>query len=351
MRRRVLIVSDSSHKALREEKRLLDRYLLRLSEAVWGGRLSQEGEEEIRNRLLKTRSPYRAVLCLDAATLTPRWHVGRRRTFLPDGRQAVGERAEDLPPEPWPLPARTSREITILSALVHDLGKATNVFQRKLRHASPTSKKPPPPELHRHEILSAHVLLQAASQSSPCQWQNLVSAAAKALLAVRDSASAVHWMTRNLGSSSAVAQAARIVATHHRRASLDIADRPPSFRIPAQRSSSADKPNPETSAEPKPDADAAPGPVGSPWDPSKAGDAWRGRVQHLLDVLKEAHPAAGADLFSHVALVVADHLSSSRPDDRRAELDKQARNVLAKSKDPDGNTCTPKPQTLLGHLQ
>jgi CRISPR-associated endonuclease/helicase Cas3 len=158
-------------------------------------------------------------------------------------------------------------------------------------------------------------------------------------------------MTQNLASPSAVAQAARIVVTHHRRACLDITDRPPSFGIPAQRSSLAGRLHSGTPAEPKPDADAAPGPVGSPWDPSQAGTAWRGRVQHLLDVLRDERPAPGADLFAHAALVVADHLSSSRPDDRRAELDKQVRNVLAKSKDPDGKAHAPKPQTLLGHLQ
>jgi CRISPR-associated endonuclease/helicase Cas3 len=351
MNRRVILISDSSHKALREEKRMLDRYLLRLSDTVWGGRLSQEGEQTVRERLLKTRSPYRAVLCLDAATLTPRWHVGRRRTFLPDGRQAFGERTSDLPPEPRSPSADASRNIAILAALCHDLGKATNVFQRKLRHATSTSKNKPQAEPFRHEIVSTDVLLKAAQHPAPCPWRDLLAASAKALLASHHPETAIRQMQADFNGLSAVAQAARVVATHHRKASLDIHDHPPAFGIPERRPDFETSIDSKKRSEPAPDADAATGPHGSPWDPSDAGTAWRGRLQHLLDGLKQTPSVVGADLFPHAALVVADHLSSSRPDSRRAELDRHARNVLAKSKDPERNARVPRPQTLLGHLQ
>lgn len=344
MTRRLLIISDSSHKALLQEQRLLDKALNRISDKVWGGILSQEGEDSIRQSLVKTRSPFRAVLCLDAATLSPRWHVGRRRRLLPDGRQAIADRHLPAPPQLWPPSARRSRTLAALCALLHDLGKGTVAFQTKLRpppKRSASTKSPTGQEPFRHEILSAHALLKAGP--SP-DWKDLLQTTANTLFRNTDP-DGVKALQRDLNApASAIFQAARIVAAHHHPLSLLLndllyeTDGGAPVRLPARRSTDS-----IVAALPE-------GSVGAPWGDSKAAQQWRRRIQDALQKTLNAPPVTGApDLFCHAALMLADRLSSSSPDGDLAEPDPKVRNVLAKSSLP-GRPKDRRAQTLVAHL-
>jgi len=344
MTRRLLIVSDSSHKALLQEQRLLDRTLNRISDKVWGGLLSQEGEDEIRQSLVKTRSPFRAVLCLDAATLSPRWHVGRRRRILPDGRQAISDRHLPESSPPWPPSARRSRTLSALCALLHDIGKGTVAFQTKLRPSPKRSPSRPTitkQEPFRHEILSAHVLLNANHDPD---WKRLLQNAADALLRDVDPSPAKALQQRLNTPPSPILQAARIIAAHHYLLPLLPGDLPHAtdggcpVRLPSRRN-----PDSVPAALPK-------GSVGAPWGDSQAAQQWRGRVQDALQKALNAPPVPGApDLFCHAGLMLADRLSSSAPDGDLAEPDRKGQNVLAKSSLP-GRPRDRQAQTLVAHL-
>ena len=344
MTRRLLIVSDSSHKALLQEQRLLDRTLNRLSDKVWGGLLSQEGEDEIRQSLVKTRSPFRAVLCLDAATLSPRWHVGRRRRILPDGRQAISDRHLPESSPSWPPSVQRSRTLAALCALLHDIGKGTVAFQAKLR---PSSRRPPSrktttwQEPFRHEILSAHVLLNA--DHAP-DWKRLLQSAADALLRDVDPSPAKALQRRLNTPPSPILQAARIIAAHHHLLPLlpgdllHATDGGSPVRLPSRRNTDS-----VPAALPE-------GLVGAPWGDSQAAQQWRGRVQDALQKVRNVPPVPGApDLFCHAGLMLADRLASSAPDGELAEPDRKGQNVLAKSSLP-GRPKDRRAQTLVAHL-
>jgi len=345
MTRRLLIVSDSSHKALLQEQRLLDRTLNRISDKVWGGLLSQEGEDEIRQSLVKTRSPFRAVLCLDAATLSPRWHVGRRRRILPDGRQAIADRHLPEPSPPWPPSVQLSRTLAALCALLHDIGKGTAAFQAKLRPSprrSPSRKTTTWQEPFRHEILSAHVLLNA--DHAP-DWKRLLQNAADALLRDVDPSPAKALQRRLNAPPSPILQAARIIAAHHHLLPLlpgdllHATDGGSPVRLPSRRNTDS-----VTAALPE-------GSVGAPWGDSQAAQQWRGRVQDALQKALNAPPVPGApDLFCHAGLMLADRLASSAPDGDLAEPDPKGQNVLAKSSLP-GRPKDRQAQTLVAHLR
>lgn len=354
MTRRVLIVSDSSHKALHDEQRLLDRFLHRISDAVWAGLLSAEAEEYLRQTLLKTRSPYRAVLCIDASSLRPRWHVGRKRRLLPDGRQAISDRTQDIPQDPWPEPVVRSRALTALAALLHDFGKATSLFQAKLRPAlkpKKTSGKTPTSPLSepfRHHFLSTAALLRISSHETlqnPTLLKEILRDVAKEMLSQRDQdlATAARALSQawNAPPITPILQAARVVAAHHGPLSLAIDDihlLPTPFRAPAPRNAAPGPP------------DTADDGAGSPWADTADANQWRHWAAAMFRRLQgsDAPIPAGLDLFASAALITADRLSSTRPNERIADLD-DPKAVLAKSSIP-GRPGERKGQTLVGHL-
>lgn len=135
---------------------VLDRYLYRIGDRTWRGRASMECLKRISKDLKKHASRNMAVaLYRDGAKEAhrrPLFIVGSRSRFAADGKCPVATRkliARHSAP-----PAEDSLLSLIeIAALFHDVGKASKLFQSKLRAVISSGK--PLADAVRHEMISA----------------------------------------------------------------------------------------------------------------------------------------------------------------------------------------------------
>lgn len=150
----VLVLNESTKKALIRSRRVLSKFLPQLGSSTWSGAISEEGLEDLK-AALKTAgvSKNTAVSCLKLegrGRLTLQWIVGSAAAFDENGRFAFRQTAYRAPVEP-PAPLSTEFRLALallrLSGLSHDTGKASNAFAQKLLRGSGA-------EAIRHELLS-----------------------------------------------------------------------------------------------------------------------------------------------------------------------------------------------------
>ena len=136
----VLLISQCSKRALTETRRILDQFAERRGDRTWQTPITQDGLDTLRRLLRKTARKNTAVAChwirgLDHSELL--WVVGDGRQFNDSGAVPTNFtankvlRAEDE--NTWHhLPAISA--LATLAALLHELGKATQAFQNRLRN-------------------------------------------------------------------------------------------------------------------------------------------------------------------------------------------------------------------------
>ena len=135
----VLFVSACEKRAIRRTRAVLDSYALRTGEKAWASPMTQEGLREIRMALKATATRQTAVACYrneGRQRMKLLWVVGSRHAFGPDGHFPAGT-TQGKASEPPPTWVRVASLLAQAAGWCHDLGKASVLFQDKLRGIGP----------------------------------------------------------------------------------------------------------------------------------------------------------------------------------------------------------------------
>uniref|UniRef100_UPI00402B1CC4 type I-F CRISPR-associated helicase Cas3f n=1 Tax=Methylomonas sp. PHL2-19 TaxID=3438878 RepID=UPI00402B1CC4 len=149
----VTFVSQCQKKALARTRRVLDAFANRIGDNTWQTVITEEGLITVKTLLRKTATKNTAVAChwLRSRSRSELvWIVGNRRCFNAEGIVPVNRSQKTLPafqPEHQWIYLPLIKALAVMTALLHDWGKATQCFQHKLQ-----SKQPPDPL--RHEWVS-----------------------------------------------------------------------------------------------------------------------------------------------------------------------------------------------------
>ncbi|MCU6435466.1 type I-F CRISPR-associated helicase Cas3f [Undibacterium sp. Jales W-56] len=175
----VTFVSQCQKNALKKTRRVLDAFADRIGDNTWQAVITEDGLAVVKKMLRQTASKNTAVAChwirsRSRSELT--WIVGNRRQFNTQGIVPVSSTKKDHQHEEWEnnwqyLPL--IKALAALAALLHDWGKATLLFQTKLKKSS---KEGDP---LRHEWMSClllHALVTHSGDTKNDQaWLNLLS--------------------------------------------------------------------------------------------------------------------------------------------------------------------------------
>lgn len=167
----ILLVSQCDKRALTETRRILDQFAERRGDRVWQTPITQAGLDTLRKLLRKTARKNTAVAChwlrgRDHSELL--WIVGDARRFNAEGAAPTNRTENDIlradDENDW-LTGEDIRLIATLAALFHDLGKACDAFQTRLR-----SKEKLAANLYRHEWVSLRLIQAFVGRDDDAGW-------------------------------------------------------------------------------------------------------------------------------------------------------------------------------------
>lgn len=166
----VLLISQCDKRALVETRRVLDQFAERRGDRTWQTPITQDGLDTLRRLLRKTARKNTAVAChwirgIDHSELL--WVVGDRRRFNEQGavptnttRRNVLRSADE---NQWHS-GELIRLLADMAGLLHDLGKATEAFQARLRGQLEGRN------LIRHEWVSLRLLEAFVGNDDDATW-------------------------------------------------------------------------------------------------------------------------------------------------------------------------------------
>jgi len=155
----VTFVSQCEKKALSRTRRVLDAFANRIGDNTWQTVITLEGLGAVKNLLRKSASKNTAVSCHWIRSRFRSdlvWVVGNKAKFNAQGVVPVNTTKRDVLKSDWQnnwSQAFSIQVVASLAALLHDLGKATVGFQRKLQKNAPRGL----PDTYRHEWISLHL--------------------------------------------------------------------------------------------------------------------------------------------------------------------------------------------------
>jgi CRISPR-associated endonuclease/helicase Cas3 len=226
----VTIISQCEKKALIKSRRVLDAFANRIGERTWQTVITEEGLIALKTLLRKTATKNTAVSChwLRSRSRSELiWVVGNRNKFDNQGYVPVNSTQKNNLNTEWEnnwhyLPC--IKALVAVAALLHDWGKATLLFQNKLKQVEKSKKIYGDPL--RHEWISClllNALLQQSQQSDGSQndtaWLNLL------INGTLDEAALINIVSKNsikpLANLPPLAQCvAWLIVTHHRLPAL-----------------------------------------------------------------------------------------------------------------------------------
>jgi len=174
----VTFVSQCEKNALKKTRRVLDAFANRIGDNTWQTLITEDGLITVQKMLRQTASKSTAVSCHWIRTRARSqflWVVGNKNKFNDEGVVPVNSTRRNLLhseiENDWKyLPLIKS--LTAISALFHDWGKASKLFQEKL---SPQSKNKFKGDPIRHEWISVLLLNALVSTKSDKTWLNELS--------------------------------------------------------------------------------------------------------------------------------------------------------------------------------
>ncbi len=166
----VLLVSQCNKNALKETRRILDQFAERRGDRTWQTPITQAGLDTLRKLLRKRARKNTAVACHwirghNHSELL--WIVGNAAQFNPQGASPTNTtrrnilRAEDE--NDWHS-ARLIHVLASLTALFHDLGKASRAFQDRLHGRLEGRNR------YRHEWVSLRLLEAFVGEDDDTTW-------------------------------------------------------------------------------------------------------------------------------------------------------------------------------------
>lgn len=166
----ILIVSECTKAALTETRRILDQFAERRGERTWQTAITAQGLQTLRSLLRKSARKNTAVAChwvrgKDHTELL--WVVGNAHKFNAQGAVPTNISQRNVlrlsDENDW----HNGQAIYVLSsfaALLHDLGKACDEFQQRLK------KRPDSPNLYRHEWISLRLFQAFVGSDDDATW-------------------------------------------------------------------------------------------------------------------------------------------------------------------------------------
>jgi CRISPR-associated endonuclease/helicase Cas3 len=171
----VTFVSQCEKNALKKTRRVLDAFANRIGDNTWQTLITEDGLQTVKQMLRQTASKSTAVSCHWIRTRARSqllWVVGNKGKFNSEGVVPVNRTRKNLLnseiENDWKyLPLIKS--LTAMSALFHDWGKASKLFQEKL---TPDSKNKFKGDPIRHEWISVLLLNALVSSKADKSWLN-----------------------------------------------------------------------------------------------------------------------------------------------------------------------------------
>ncbi len=167
----VLFVAQCSKNALAETRRILDQFAERRGERTWQTPITQAGLDTVRKLLRQSARKNTAVAChwirgRDHSELL--WVVGDARQFNDQGAVPTNTTSSNVlragDENAWHhLPLMSS--LAALAALLHDLGKATQAFQDRLKNPGLRERNH-----YRHEWVSVRLFQAFVGQDNDADW-------------------------------------------------------------------------------------------------------------------------------------------------------------------------------------
>ena len=176
----ILLVSQCDRRALVESRRILDQFAERRGERTWQTPITQAGLDTLRRLLRKTARKNTAVAChwirgLDHSELL--WIVGDASRFNAQGTVPTNTTTRDVLRSDTENDWHTGEDIRLLAALaalLHDIGKASDEFQARLKN------RPLERNQYRHEWVSLRLFQAFVGDSTDVQWlQRLIEPSAE----------------------------------------------------------------------------------------------------------------------------------------------------------------------------
>jgi CRISPR-associated endonuclease/helicase Cas3 len=173
----VTFVSQCEKNALKKTRRVLDAFANRIGDNTWQTVITEDGLLTVKKMLRQTASKSTAVSChwiRSRARSQFLWVVGNKNKFNSEGVVPVNSTKRNLLnneiENDWKyLPLIKS--LTAMSALFHDWGKASKLFQEKL---NPNSKNKFKGDPIRHEWISVLLLNTFIQEQDDKTWLNVL---------------------------------------------------------------------------------------------------------------------------------------------------------------------------------
>jgi len=174
----VLLIAQCDKRALAESRRILDQFAERRGDRTWQTAITQAGLDTLRRLLKKSARRNTAVAChwirgQDHSELL--WIVGNASRFNAQGAVPTDTTSLDVlrreDENDWHS-AEDIRLLAQMAALFHDIGKASDAFQAKLKSRKPLA------DAYRHEWVSLRLFEAFVGQATDDRvWlQNLAEA-------------------------------------------------------------------------------------------------------------------------------------------------------------------------------
>lgn len=154
----VILISACEKRALKKTRAILDSYAIRTGHSSWQAPMTMEGLKEIRSALKKVATRQTAVAAyinFGVRRMKLAWVVGAKHKFAHDGAYPVASTKKQqklLMLDEW---VKVSSLLAGAAGDMHDIGKASQHFQKKL---SPEMAGQKIRDDIRHEWLSLKLL-------------------------------------------------------------------------------------------------------------------------------------------------------------------------------------------------
>lgn len=169
----VIFVSQCEKKAIGRTRRILDAFANRIGDNVWQTAITEEGLKTVKQLLRQSATKSTAVSCHRNKTrqLTELvWVVGNKRKFNEVGVVPVNRTKRNILHSEWEndwVYASSIQVVATIAALLHDIGKSTIGFQKKLMVGSKQG------DSYRHEWISLKLFeLMIADCTTDEAWLN-----------------------------------------------------------------------------------------------------------------------------------------------------------------------------------